>query len=214
MDGRITTRTVDGEARIRLAERRDAGAVREIYAPIVQESPISFEYDPPSPEEMERRICDTLTRYPWLICEVDGEVAGYAYAAQHAARAAYLWAVDASVYIRENLRGAGVARALYGSLFEILRLQGFYTVSAGITLPNAPSVRLHESLGFRRVGVFEQIGYKHGRWWDLGRYELILGERTPDQPSPPLSLPEAMELQPWPAALRCGEGLLRLNSTG
>src|SRR5205085_9095735 len=126
-----------------------ARGVAEIYAPIVAESPTSFETVAPTGPEMEDRITAALSFAPWLVC-VDGErVDGYAYASRHRERAAYRWCVDVSVYVHNGCRRVGVGRALYTSLMALLRLQGFYAAHAGITLPNDASIRLHESLGFR-----------------------------------------------------------------
>lgn len=142
---------------IRLATVDDAPQIQSIYAPIVVETAISFELEPPSVEEMRRRIETTLLAYPWLVCEWDG-VIGYAYAGVFRSRPAYQWTVEVSAYVHAAHRGKGVARALYTSLFECLRVQGFRTALAGIVLPNSASVALHEGLGFRSVGVFHHVG--------------------------------------------------------
>jgi len=161
--------------------------VADIYAPIVAGTAISFETDIPAPAEMEGRIAATLAFAPWLVC-ADGErLLGYAYAARHRERAAYRWCVDVSVYVRDGCRRGGLGRALYSSLFELLRLQGFCAAHAGITLPNAASVGLHEALGFRPVGVYPRVGFKDGRWHDVGWWQLPLRERTAE-PAPTLSM--------------------------
>ena len=167
---------------IRLAEPRDGGAVAEIYRPHVAGSAVSFEIDPPSGEEMGRRIGAALAFAPWLCCEEEGSVVGYAYASRHRERAAYAWCVDVSVYVDEGARRGGMGRALYGSLFALLRLQGFCAAHAGITLPNAASIGLHEALGFRPVGVYTRVGFKDGRWHDVGWWQLELLPRTGEPP--------------------------------
>ena len=111
---------------IRLAGEGDAPQIADIYAPVVRDTIISFETEPPSAEEIARRVRDTLVRWPWLVCERDGEVLGYAYAGAHRSRAAYQWSVDVSAYVREDARQRGVGRALYTSLIAALDLQGFY----------------------------------------------------------------------------------------
>ena len=173
-------------ARIRLAAASDAEALLAIYAPIVAETVISFELEAPTPEEMQRRITTTLPSYPWLVYAEDRAVLGYVYASKHRERAAYQWSADVSVYVHPRARRGGVGRALYISLFALLRLQGIYNAYAGITLPNAASVALHESLGYTPVGVFHAVGFKFGKWHDVGFWERPLG---PLVDAPPETLP-------------------------
>jgi L-amino acid N-acyltransferase YncA len=179
---------------IRLAGEDDAAQILAIYAPIVRETVISFEFVPPPVEEIRRRITRTLERLPWIVCERDGEIRGYAYAASHRERDAYQWSADVSVYVASSSRRSGVGRALYTALLGILRLQGFVNAYAGITLPNPASVRLHESIGFQPVGIYHAVGWKFGAWHDVGWFELSLGERHPDPPPPrPIE-----EVRTWP----------------
>ena len=173
---------------IRLATAAsDAGAAAAIYAPYVTGAVISFEAVPPSAEEMASRIASTLSYAPYLVYEKDGEVLGFAYAARHRERAAYRWSVDVSVYVHERTHRQGVGRALYTSLFALLRLQGFYAAHAGITLPNPRSVGLHEAVGFVPVGVYRSVGFKRGGWHDVGWWELTLQPHAsaPGEPIPP-----------------------------
>lgn len=170
--------------RIRRAEAADAPAVLEIYSPFVTGSATSFELEPPDVAEMERRILDVGARYPWLVFEAEGRVRGYAYAASHRARKAYQWCVETSVYVRPDARRAGVGRALYRELFDLLRRQGYVNAYAAITLPNPASVALHEALGFARLGVFPRIGFKFGAWHDL----LWMEKRLQD-PAVPVAEP-------------------------
>ena len=193
---------------IRLATERDAGAVADIYAPNVTGTVISFEAEPPDADEMRRRVEATLERYPWLVCERQGRVLGYAYAGAHGSRAAYRWSVDVSVYVRGEAHRTGVGRALYASLFAALDLQGFYNAYAGATLPNPASVGLHEAMGFRPVGVYRGTGYKMGAWHDVGWWHLPLRERVPG-PEPPADLPSVLGSEGWDAALATGLPLLR-----
>lgn len=171
---------------IRCVEAADAGAVRGIYAPFVTDSATSFELEPPDAAEMARRIEQQREQFPWLVYEAGGEVLGYAYASPHrAARKAYQWCVETSVYIHAGARRRGVGRALYTALFELLRRQGFVNAYAGITLPNPGSVRLHESLGFVPVGVYPRIGFKFAAWHDVGWWQLRLQETDPStDPAP------------------------------
>jgi L-amino acid N-acyltransferase YncA len=175
-----------------------------LYGPIVERTAISFEDVPPSAGELARRIRDTLTFAPWLVClEDDDELLGYAYASRHHARAAYRWSVDVSLYVDAGCRRTGVGRALYTSLFALLRLQGFYAAHAGITLPNEPSVGLHEALGFRPVAVYPRVGFKHGAWRDVGWWQVELRERSgpPAEPRAPASFAGTDE---WARALGAG----------
>lgn len=176
-------------AHLRLATPADAGGVHDIYAPIVCETAISFELEPPTVDEMRRRITSTLTNYPWLVCEVDGLVAGYAYAGPHGVRGAYQWAADVSVYNHGSFRGRGIGRALYAALLEILARQGVRQACAGITLPNDASVGLHEAMGFRPLGVYPDIGYKLGAWHSVGWWQRALAPAS-DPPPIPVMLPQ------------------------
>ena len=193
---------------IRLAPERDAEEIAAIYAPNVIDTIISFESEPPTADEMRLRIEGTLERYPWLVCERRGRVLGYAYAGAHGSRAAYRWSVDVSVYVHEEAHRTGVGRALYTSLFATLDLQGFYNAYAGATLPNPASVGLHESVGFRPVGVYRGVGYKLGAWHDVGWWHLPLRERVAN-PDPPADLPSVLGAEGWDAALASGLPLLR-----
>jgi len=163
---------------------RDAPACAAIYAPSVHGSAISFEEVAPGPAEMAARIAATRADWPWLVAELDGTVAGYAYASRHRERAAYRWASDVSVYVSDAHRRRGVGRALYLALLERLAEQGLRVACAGIALPNPASVALHESLGFQAVGVYRSIGFKLGRWWDVGWWQLALAPAEPDAGSP------------------------------
>jgi L-amino acid N-acyltransferase YncA len=192
---------------IRLATANDAPAVQGIYAPIVRDTVISFEVEPPSVPEMRQRIVDTLALWPWLVCEHEGEVLGYAYAGKHRVRAAYQWSVDVSVYIHERARRRGIGRALYTALLRILVLQGFYNAQAGITLPNAGSVALHEGMGFEPIGVYRKIGYKLGAWHDVGWWQVFLQPHA-SVPVPPHELSVARKSAAWEAALAAGTSLV------
>jgi L-amino acid N-acyltransferase YncA len=193
----------------RLATEADADQIRRIYAPFCQEdSPISFEYETPSLEEIKRRIARTLERLPWLVCDEGGEVLGYVYAGIHSDRAAYGWSANVSAYIAVGRRGSGLGRALYTSLFALLNLQRYVNIYAGITLPNPASVGLHEAMGFKPVGVYHKVGFKCGAWQDVGWWQRPLGDR-PDRPAPTLTLAEARVLPGWRPALEAGLALLR-----
>jgi phosphinothricin acetyltransferase len=193
---------------IRLARDNDAGAILAIYTPIVRETSVSFEVEPPDEGEMRRRIAETLAFFPWLVYERDGEVLGYAYATRYRLRAAYQWSVEVTVYVRSGTQRSGVGRSLYQSLFAVLRLQGFGNAYAAITLPNPASVGLHEALGFRAVGVMEGVGYKLGAWHDVGWWQLALQPR-PTSPEPPRALEGLRDDRALEAALAAGLSLAR-----
>lgn len=195
--------------RIRFAEPSDAAAIQAIYAPNVTSTAISFELEPPSVEEMAARLARISPQYPWLVCEIDGVVAGYVYACQHRERAAYRWAVDVTVYVDSAFRRRGVGRALYTSLIALLGEQGYTRAFAGITLPNAGSVGVHESLGFRPLAVFPKVGFKLGQWRDVGWWQLELrdGEGEPAEPTPISKLRGAPAAA---AALATGAKLLEI----
>lgn len=167
---------------IRRADEGDAEAIAAIYAPIVASTPISFEVVPPTAAEMAGRLASLGDRYPWLVAD-EGGVRGYAYASPHGERAGYAWSVNVSVYVAAEARRGGVARALYEALFATLAEQGFVNAYAGITLPNAASVGLHERLGFTPVGVYRSVGYKLGAWHDVGWWARPLAA-LPELPSP------------------------------
>jgi phosphinothricin acetyltransferase len=195
---------------IRLATPHDASGVQAIYAPVVRETAISFEWEPPTVDDMEKRIGEVVERMPWLVCEHRRKILGYAYASPHRVRAAYQWSVDVSVYIDAQARRSGVGRGLYRSLFALLVLQGFYQAYAGITLPNPASVGLHESLGFEPVGVYRAVGYKLGGWHDVGWWQLTLQARM-SPPEPPVDLSAVRESAAWHTAVATGLPSLRLS---
>jgi L-amino acid N-acyltransferase YncA len=193
---------------IRLAAGDDVPRIAEIYRPIVESTPISFETDPPTASDMRRRIEETLRFYPWIVCEQDGVVVGYAYGTGHKARAAYRWSVDTSVYVDAAFRHRRVGRALYTSLLGILVAQGHFNAYAGITLPNPASVALHESVGFRPLGVYRKVGYKCGAWHDVGWWEVGLQAHRPS-PSPPVPIDALRQAPSWPSLVAAGASLVR-----
>ena len=190
---------------IRLATADDAPAVLAIYAPVIEQTVISFEFQPPPPEEIAQRIGSTLAHYPWLVCtDAAGQVGGYAYAGQHRARAAYQWGADVSVYVHAGWRRRGVGGALYQALLGLLLRQGFYVAFAGITLPNPASVALHESVGFRPLGVYREVGYKMGRWHDVGWWQCDLRPRA-DDPAPTVPISALACTPAWDEVVRAAE---------
>jgi phosphinothricin acetyltransferase len=170
---------------IRLATAADAAAVRAIYAPIIEETVISFELTVPPVAEIAARITDRQPAHPWLVAcaPSSGEVLGYAYAGRFSGRAAYDWSVETSVYVASSSRGEGVGRWLYGALLELLTVQGYRQAMAGIALPNAASVALHERFGFEPVGVYRAAGWKFDAWHDVGWWQRSLAPAL-DLPAP------------------------------
>ena len=162
--------------RIRLAAAEDSAAIAAIYAPAVTDNSTSFEVVPPDAAEMAKRIATISQRYPWIVCDDNGTVTGYAYGSMHRARYAYQWSAEVSAYVREDYHRRGIGQALYTSLFAILALQGYRTAFAGITLPNPASVEFHKAMGFSVIGIYHKIGYKFGQWHDTIWLERPLGE--------------------------------------
>jgi L-amino acid N-acyltransferase YncA len=164
---------------LRSAEERDADSI----AAIVRDRAAS-------PAVMAERIATTQQRYPWLVATMGegagGAVVGYAYGSALRPRAAYQWSVEVTAYVAEPARGKGVGRRLYGSLLAMLRAQGLHGAFAGIALPNDASVRLHEAVGFRPLGIYREVGFKFGAWRDVGWWRLALadGHTPPAEPVP------------------------------
>ena len=163
---------------VRLARGEDAAAIASIYRPFVESTIVSFELDAPGEREMGERINTTLPHHPWLVCEIDRRIAGYAYATAHRTRRAYQWSVDTSAYVHPEWHRRGIGRRLYGALIQLLTAQGYCNAYAGITLPNAASVGLHEAVGFRPLTVYHQVGYKLGAWHDVGWWQRQLAPRA------------------------------------
>jgi phosphinothricin acetyltransferase len=175
-------------SKVRLATAADAEGMLAIYAPIVRETAISFELEPPTLDEMGARIEATVATLPWLVAELNDGIAGYACASRHRERAAYQWSVDVSVYVAPGARRKRVARRLYAALLGILEDLGYYSAFAGIALPNAASVAFHESMGFHPVGIYRKAGYKLGAWHDVGWWQRPLREYE-DHPKSPMLMP-------------------------
>lgn len=168
---------------IRTATADDAAAIAAIYAPMVEQTPASFEETPPDAAEIERRM-RARPALPWLVAQTSDRVVGYAYAVQHRQRAAYRWCADSSVYVEASHHGRGVGRMLYERLIEEMTELGYVSLFAGIALPNDASVGLHEAMGFRAVGVYRRVGFKHGQWRDVGWWQRMLVD-PPSSPAEP-----------------------------
>ncbi len=182
--------------KIRVASPEDAPEILAIYAPYVEKTAITFEYDIPSLPEFRGRIERTLKKYPYLVAEQDGEILGYAYTSAFVGRAAYQWAEETTIYLKENKRKTGLGRKLYRALEDICRARNVLNLNACIGWPEAEdtyltrnSAQFHGHLGYRMVGEFQKCGYKFGRWYNMVWMEKLLGEH-PDVPEPVIPFPE------------------------
>lgn len=204
----MTSRAQQGtpaDMRLRVAVEADAPALAAIYAPIVRATAISFELEVPDADEFVQRLRACRQLAPWILAERDGVVCAYAYGTRYRARPAYDWIVETSIYVAAEARRAGVARRLYSALLDALALQGFRTAVGGITLPNAPSVALHEQLGFSPAGVVPRAGWKLGAWHGVGFWTRELGVAE-DPPAPVRSVAELEADTRFEALLRGPEG--------
>ena len=166
---------------IRDARRSDVPAMLAIDAPFVEHTAVSFEYEVPTEAEFARRLEEYQAAFPWLVCEENGRVMGYAYAGRAFERAAYGWNAEISCYLAPELRGRGVGRRLYARIEEILTRLGYYKLFAVVTSANAPSVAFHHALGFRDAACFRNVGYKQGGWYDVLWLEKTLCDRPEPQ---------------------------------
>ncbi|MDH3492394.1 MAG: GNAT family N-acetyltransferase [Acidobacteriota bacterium] len=158
---------------IRKAVVGDARAVAEIYNYYIEETHHTFETELLSEEMAEARIIAVSKRYPFLVAESEGEVAGYAYAVRFKLREAYEHSVEVSVYVKNDAKQRGIGTSLYTQLFEELEDTHVHAILAGIALPNDSSIKFHEKLGFEKVAHFREVGYKLGRWIDVGYWEKM-----------------------------------------
>lgn len=177
------------KSNLRIAHKNDAKALLDIYRPYILETAITFENEIPPAGSFAERIETVLRQFPWLVCEADGQVAGYAYAAPHRARTAYQWSVESSVYIAPAYHRYGIGKELYDALLGILKIQGYYNVYAGITLPNPKSEGFHRKYGFEPVGTYKNVGFKLGRWHDVQWLSLTLAP-YPEKPDVPILFQE------------------------
>jgi L-amino acid N-acyltransferase YncA len=169
---------------IRLARAEDASDILAIYAPYIQNTSICFDTEVPTLAEFQNRILHYLDKYPWLVMEIDGQIAGYAYGSSYRERKAYQWSAECSVYIHDNFKRKGLALALYTALLKILKAQGIMNVYAVINLPNNQSVAFHEKIGFNHFADYKNVGYKLGKWKTVGWWELQLNPYIDNPPEP------------------------------
>lgn len=183
---------------VRAATPADAEALVRIYAPYVEKTAVSFEYEAPSAEEFAGRIARTLARYPYLVAEMDGKPVGYAYASPFKERRAYDWSVELSIYVDWDCRGMGIGKKLYETLERVLTAQHILNANACIACTDIPDEHLdnnspdfHAHMGYRLVGKFTKSGYKFGKWYDMIWMEKLLGTH-PDKPLPVIPFDPAM----------------------
>lgn len=165
----------DQQTAVRLVDRADAESVAAIYSHYVANTVVTFEEEEISAAEMGRRIDEVRSSsLPWLVAEEAGRILGYAYATRWRARAAYRFSVEVTVYLDADHKGRGIGTKLYGELFPLLQARDIHAVIGGIALPNDASVALHEKFGMRKVAQFEEVGFKLGRWVDVGYWQRTL----------------------------------------
>ena len=162
-------------ATIRTATASDAAQIAPIYNHYIAATCITFETEPVTVEDMAQRIRETLDLpLPWLVLEEGGRIGGYAYASKWKGRCAYRFSVEATIYLDPDRTGKGLGVELYSALIDAIKAASMRSVIGGIALPNDASIRLHERLGFKKVGHFERVGFKHEQWVDVGYWQLQL----------------------------------------
>ena len=169
---------------IRFARPSDATEILGIYGPYIRDTSYTFETEVPAEKEFAERIETYLQSWPWLVCEVEGKIAGYAYGSKYRERTGYQWCVECSIYMHPGFREKGLGKKLYEKLFEILKYQGFRNVYAVINTPNDISVTFHENCGFRFFAMYENVGWKLGQWKNVGWWRLVLNDFIDDPPAP------------------------------
>lgn len=182
MNRRVTVRLARPDA--------DAPGILALYRPYIERTAITFEKDVPTQEEFAARVRGIAASFPYLLLEIDGELAGYAYAHRQAERAAFDWNAELSIYLSEGWAHRGLGAPLYALLMRLLAMQGYINLYAVITGSNAGSIALHERMGFARIGLHERTGYKFGRWHDVVWMHRRVGEHAPGQLVPVGALDE------------------------
>lgn len=167
---------------IRLVKENDCQAILNIYTHYILHTAITFEYDVPRLVDFSQRISSTSKQFPWLVCTHKNGILGYAYANYHRMRTAYQWSAESTIYLAPQAHRKGIGRRLYQALFEILKLQGYINVYAGVTIPNVKSESFHESMGFIPVGTYSKIGYKFNKWHDVKWYQRHLATHAVGPP--------------------------------
>ncbi|MDL2285398.1 N-acetyltransferase family protein [Desulfovibrio sp. OttesenSCG-928-F07] len=172
---------------IRMASVNDAPALAAIYSYYVINSPATFEVTTPSAHEFAARIEQTLQFYPYLVCEVNGQIAGYAYSGRHMARSAYQWNAELSLYLHKDFTGKGLGPLLFDKLIQLSVLQGLHNLYGLVTSPNPASEKLHARFGFTKAGTWQKTGFKNGQWLDVILFEKRIANAV-NNPLPPLAI--------------------------
>ncbi|MBN9483385.1 MAG: hypothetical protein BGO70_12960 [Bacteroidetes bacterium 43-93] len=178
---------------IRFITTDDAAAALAVYAPYVLNTAISFEYEVPPVDDFRNKIEKIIAQYPWLVCTCNDEIIGYAYGSTHRNRKGYQWSPEVTVYMKEDHHRKGIARLLYSALFDMLRMQGYYSVYAGVLSTNIKSVPFHKAMGFEEIGVFRNIGYKLGEWHSNLWLQYSLQDHLLEEPATPVSIDKLMD---------------------
>lgn len=170
--------------KIRLANEGDYSSILNIYEPFVRDTIITFEYKVPSEEEFIERMAKIQKTFPLLVCEEENVVVGYAYISRFREREAYDWSVESSIYIDPSHQGKCIGKALYVALIELSGLLGYCNIYGVVTMPNIKSEKLHSKLGFEKVGILKNVGFKFGNWVDVQYLALNIKEYTlcPEKP--------------------------------
>ena len=155
---------------IRFAQPGDAERILEIYTPYVTDTVITFETEVPTLDVFTKRIQDISKEYPYLVAEKEGRIIGYAYAHRYRERAAYQWDAELSIYIDHSETGHGIGSYLYKTLIDLCKKMGLFNLYGIVTVPNISSEKLHEKMGFVRVGTYRKVGYKHNAWRDVASF--------------------------------------------
>lgn len=148
---------------IRPATNEDVPEILSIYAPYVENSTATFEYDVPSQQEFRQRFQDITAQFPWLVWEEQGKILGYAYGSLPFERSGYAWIAEVSIYLLPEAQGKGLGRRLYAALEQLLALQGYHLLYSIITGENTGSITFHEKTGYTFLADFPACGYKHGK---------------------------------------------------
>ena len=159
----------------RPATAADAEAIARIYNYYVANTVITFEEEAVSATDMAARIAEAQSlSLPWLVAEIEGAIAGFAYARRWRPRSAYKYSAETTIYLERGYEGRRIGTTLYSMLLPLLRERGIHVAIGGVALPNDASIALHEKLGFERVATFRQVGFKHDRWVDVAYWQLVL----------------------------------------